>query len=239
MIFPTFYHLGSLVTIPNTPMKGALKSLFPNIRAGGISFEFGRIRMPWVLHGLCTASCFESLRISSLGEIFAIVFLQYVLHFPRGEKFVSLLKQAETPEAQEILEKERARLRALVQQSLADEALIGDEDEGKGKGFSLQVLPEAFHENSITLHGARRRQNYVAHVTAFFLNPTWSDYSISHFGSKALLPKSRKKFAIKCQSTTFQSNSFSWLPKPERPSSRIVYNLKLDTFLSALSHIWE
>ena len=65
--------------------------------------------------------------------------LQYVLHFPKGEKYVSLLKKADNEEAQLALDKERSRLRAIVRQQLADEALVADVDEGKSKGLLLTV----------------------------------------------------------------------------------------------------
>lgn len=57
--------------------------------------------------------------------------LQYVLNFPKGEKYISILKTAEEPEAQAHLEAERARLRGLVQQQMAEAALVGDADEGR------------------------------------------------------------------------------------------------------------
>ncbi|KAK9825690.1 hypothetical protein WJX81_004393 [Elliptochloris bilobata] len=49
--------------------------------------------------------------------------LQYVLHFPRGEKYVALLKPAADPAAAAALQAERARLRALVRAQLAEAAL--------------------------------------------------------------------------------------------------------------------
>ncbi|GAB4819147.1 hypothetical protein N2152v2_006193 [Parachlorella kessleri] len=57
--------------------------------------------------------------------------LQYVLHFPKGEKYVSLLKEAPTPEEQQKLEAERARLRALARKQLAEAALVTEADEGR------------------------------------------------------------------------------------------------------------
>ena len=56
--------------------------------------------------------------------------LQYVLNFPKGEKYVSLLKDAADPEAQAALEAERDRLRGLVRQKIADERMISEVDEG-------------------------------------------------------------------------------------------------------------
>lgn len=56
--------------------------------------------------------------------------MQYVLHFPKGEKYVSLLKEANDPEAQAALDAERSRLRVLVRQRLADEKMLTEVDEG-------------------------------------------------------------------------------------------------------------
>ncbi|KAL4437487.1 hypothetical protein ABPG77_003468 [Micractinium sp. CCAP 211/92] len=56
--------------------------------------------------------------------------LEYVLHFPKAEKYVSILRQADTAEAQEALDAERSRLRALVKRQLAEAALLAEADEG-------------------------------------------------------------------------------------------------------------
>jgi hypothetical protein len=53
------------------------------------------------------------------------------MHFPKGEKFVSLLKDAATPEAQARLDAERTRLRGLVRRQLADERLLSEVNEGR------------------------------------------------------------------------------------------------------------
>lgn len=58
--------------------------------------------------------------------------LEYVLHFPKGEKYVSIIKDADDPEAQEHLEKERQRLREIIRKHLAEEALVAEPDEGRG-----------------------------------------------------------------------------------------------------------
>eukprot|EP00889_Picochlorum_renovo_P002257 jgi/Picre1/29287/NNA_004679.t1 len=50
--------------------------------------------------------------------------LEYVLHFPKGEKYVSLLRDADTAEAQAHLESERRRLREIVKQKLRDDAIV-------------------------------------------------------------------------------------------------------------------
>lgn len=57
--------------------------------------------------------------------------MHYVLHFPKGEKYVSILKQCDDGEDQERLEAERDRLMKLVQKQLAEEALVAEADEGK------------------------------------------------------------------------------------------------------------
>lgn len=53
-----------------------------------------------------------------------------MLHFPRGKKYVSVLKPAADPEQAAVLAAERTRLRALVHAQLAEAALVGDADEG-------------------------------------------------------------------------------------------------------------
>jgi hypothetical protein len=69
--------------------------------------------------------------------------MQYVVHFPKGEKYVSLLRNAEDSQAQKVLEAERARIRAKVQQQLADEAIITRADEGR-----LQSLQQPANEQA-------------------------------------------------------------------------------------------
>jgi hypothetical protein len=59
--------------------------------------------------------------------------LEYVLHFPKGEKYVSLLRDADTADAQAHLESERQRLRDMVKKKLRDEAIVNEPDEGVGK----------------------------------------------------------------------------------------------------------
>ena len=53
------------------------------------------------------------------------------MHFPKGEKFVSLLKNADDPESQAKLEAERARLRGLVRRQMADDVLLSEANEGR------------------------------------------------------------------------------------------------------------
>ncbi|EIE27289.1 hypothetical protein COCSUDRAFT_45805 [Coccomyxa subellipsoidea C-169] len=56
--------------------------------------------------------------------------LQYVVHFPKGEKYVSILRDAEEPAAQAALIAERDRLRALVHKQQAEIAMVTEADEG-------------------------------------------------------------------------------------------------------------
>ena len=57
--------------------------------------------------------------------------LHYVLHFPKGEKYISVLKNAEDPEAQAHLDAERSRLRLLVKKQQVEVALMTEADEGR------------------------------------------------------------------------------------------------------------
>ena len=61
------------------------------------------------------------------------VCLQYVLHFPKGERYVSILKEATEPEAQAKLDAERIRLKALIKHQLAESAMLTEADEGLGQ----------------------------------------------------------------------------------------------------------
>lgn len=63
--------------------------------------------------------------------------MQYVMHFPKGERYVSILKEAAEPEAQVALLAERARLRKLVKHQLAETAMIADADEGLGQDADM------------------------------------------------------------------------------------------------------
>ena len=62
-----------------------------------------------------------------------------MIHFPKGERYVSILKQAADPAAQAQLESERSRLMALVRHQLAEKALLADADEGLGKAIQHEV----------------------------------------------------------------------------------------------------
>lgn len=57
--------------------------------------------------------------------------LLYVMHFPKGEKYVSILKSCDNPEAQAALDAERHRLKVIVRKRMAEEALIAEADEGR------------------------------------------------------------------------------------------------------------
>ena len=74
--------------------------------------------------------------------------LEYVLHFPKGEKYVSLLKEAEESEAQEHLEAERKRLRAKVKQKLLDNAIVNEPDEGQGQKHPIRMEGSSDEDNS-------------------------------------------------------------------------------------------
>ena len=56
--------------------------------------------------------------------------MQYVLHFPKGEKYVSIVKTAEEPAGAAALDRERSRLRALLARQLAEVAMVTEADEG-------------------------------------------------------------------------------------------------------------
>lgn len=82
---------------------------------------------------------------------------QYVKYFPRGERYVSLLRDADDPAGQARLEAERARLRALVRRQVADLAMLTQPDEGVGAAASLPGptvppilgLPYASHDATV------------------------------------------------------------------------------------------
>lgn len=74
--------------------------------------------------------------------------LEYVLHFPKGEKYVSLLKDAEEPEAQEHLEAERKRLRAKVKQKLLDDAIVNEPNEGQGQKHTSSMEVSSTEDDS-------------------------------------------------------------------------------------------
>lgn len=58
--------------------------------------------------------------------------LMYITHFPKGEKYVSLLVNCpEDPLAQKTLDQERARLMALVKQQVKEMAALTEADEGR------------------------------------------------------------------------------------------------------------
>lgn len=82
-----------------------------------------------------------------------------MLHFPKGEKYVSLLKDPEDPDAKAHVESERSRLRALVKQQLRDDAIVNELNEGQGgklddvdvrgdDGFAQELKEDDFFANS-------------------------------------------------------------------------------------------
>ncbi len=66
---------------------------------------------------------------------------QYIKHFPKGEKYVSLLRNSDDPEAQAKLEVERARLRQLVKLQMQEAAAIAEADEGRSLGAVAAGVP--------------------------------------------------------------------------------------------------
>ena len=71
--------------------------------------------------------------------------LQYVLHFPKGERYVSILKSADEPAAQEQLEAERTRLHTIIKRQLAESAMLAEADEGLGQS-QVGFQPDTFGE---------------------------------------------------------------------------------------------
>lgn len=72
--------------------------------------------------------------------------LQYVLHFPKGERYVSILKDAAEPEAQVKLDAQRARLKAVIKHQQAESAILTEADEGLGQAeSSVSFLCCMFH----------------------------------------------------------------------------------------------
>ena len=82
-------------------------------------------------------------RASDSSRIQGHVHLQYVVNYPKGEKYVSLLRNAEDPEAQKVLEAERKRIRAKVRQHLADIAMITQPNEGIPQLRKQPTQPQA------------------------------------------------------------------------------------------------
>lgn len=69
--------------------------------------------------------------------------MQYVLHFPKGERYVSILKSADEPAAQDQLDAERTRLHEIIKRQLAESAMLAEADEGLGQSpvrFKLDTL---------------------------------------------------------------------------------------------------
>lgn len=86
-------------------------------------------------------------------------YLQYVVNYPKGEKYVSLLRNAEDPEAQKALEAERKRIRAKVTQQLADIAMITQPDEGNPQVLKQPAQPPASHTpNQVSMQTPRSGQ---------------------------------------------------------------------------------
>ena len=75
-----------------------------------------------------------------------------MVNFPKGEKYVSLLRNAEDPEAQKVLEAERRRIRAKVQQHMADIAMITQADEGKPQLHQQKATPASCGLQQVSMH---------------------------------------------------------------------------------------
>ena len=56
--------------------------------------------------------------------------MQYVVFFPKGHKYVSILKQATVPEEQAMLNDKRQLLQSLARQRQQDEAMLAGVDTG-------------------------------------------------------------------------------------------------------------
>ena len=55
--------------------------------------------------------------------------------FPKGHKYVSILKTAGNPAAQAQLDQQREQLRQLARQQAADRAALAEGDEGRSLGM--------------------------------------------------------------------------------------------------------
>lgn len=75
-----------------------------------------------------------------------------MVNFPKGEKYVSLLRNAEDPEAQKVLEAERRRIRAKVQQHMADIAMITQADEGNPQLHQQKATPASPALQQVSMH---------------------------------------------------------------------------------------
>lgn len=75
----------------------------------------------------------------------SVACMQYVVHFPKGERYVSILKEATEPQAQVVLAAERARLKKLIKHQMAETALIADADEGLGQNSDTVSCTSYLH----------------------------------------------------------------------------------------------
>ena len=74
--------------------------------------------------------------------------LQYVMHFPKGERYVSIVKEAADPAAQAKLESERNRLKAMIRHQLAESAMLAEADEGLGQPSAMVRCKLTWHDVS-------------------------------------------------------------------------------------------
>ncbi|GAX82616.1 hypothetical protein CEUSTIGMA_g10042.t1 [Chlamydomonas eustigma] len=128
--------------------------------------------------------------------------LEYVMHFPKLEKYVSLLRDADTPEAQEHLQQERQRLRLLVKQQLTEVAAVTEADEGLGTRLKQQhqVIEHPLkatsksHEDQAakeTAVGPNKGDHTLADADDFFLQPDEEEEVVEK--EELVLPHKKQK----------------------------------------------
>ncbi|KAK9800202.1 hypothetical protein WJX73_008394 [Symbiochloris irregularis] len=74
--------------------------------------------------------------------------LQYVKFFPKGQKYISILKQAQTPEDQTRLDQQRLILRQQARQRQSDEAMLAEADEGRSIPSATAVQPHTAQDDA-------------------------------------------------------------------------------------------
>ena len=83
--------------------------------------------------------------------------MQYVLHFPRGERYVSIIKEPEGAEERAAVHSERARLLALIDSNIANQAIVTEADEGRHLGTGKDVIsqqPSAMQVRTVNIRNA-------------------------------------------------------------------------------------
>lgn len=113
--------------------------------------------------------------------------LQYVLNFPKGEKYVSILRDATDPVAQQHLESERQRLREIIKKQLAEEALLAEPDEGR------TLVNNHGHNNNDDNDRVKDDEDSEEEEDDFFLSPEENkSYPIEHKGSPSPQPQTQE-----------------------------------------------